>query len=590
MATNRAVMALGLPAENESFAERFASLSRHKRLVGLVAAVAVLASILLALLLPPTYQASATILIEQQEIPQDLVRSTITSFADQRIQVISQRVMTTQNLLQIIERYDLYPDIRKSKTREVLLKRMRDDVHMSMIGADVIDPRSGRPTRANIAFTVAYENRSADIAYKVANELTTLYLNENATSRAKQAEQAASFLKEEADRLSAQIADVDVRLAAFKAKHSDRLPELNQLNLSVVDRTDTELRDVGNRLGTLDQQRLLMEAQLAQLHPASAMVSDGGVRILSPEERLKMLRSQLASLSARYAPDHPDVLSAQREIEGLERQVTAEADVNDLTRQLEDARGRLAAAQKRYAPEHPDVKRLERTVASLEAAIAVLPRDTHRPVPTPDNPAYIQVKGNLDALLAERDTLLKKQRDLGAKLGDYETRLAKAPEVEREYRALMRDSENARLKYQDVRSKQMEAQVSQNLETERKGERFTLIEPPLPPEQPTSPKRGLILGLGIVLSGGLGIGAGLAKEGLGGAVRGPIDLRRLVEVAPLAAVPTIVTSGERQARRRRWLWSSLGSALALIVAVVSVHFLVMPLEVVWAVVARRFGV
>lgn len=577
-------------ADKADLGERLAALGRHRALIGAVTAGAAAASVLLAFLLPPTYRSTATILIEQQEIPQDLVRSTITSFADQRVQVISQRVMTTQNLLQIVERYDLYPELRKSRPRETVLKRMREDVSMAMIGADVIDPRSGRPTRANIAFSVGYQNRSAELAYKVANELTTLYLNENLTTRTRQAEQASSFLKEEADRLSTQIAEIDARLAEFKKAHGDSLPELTQLNMSVMERTDLELRDVENRLGTLAQQRLLMEAQLAQLNPSSTIYSDSGVRILAPADRLKALRSQLAGLAARYAPDHPEVLAARREIEGLERQVAAEVDINDLSRQLESARAELAAARKRYAPEHPDVRRLERAVAALEDEVAKTPASPRAAADKPDNPAYIQVKGNLDALLAERDTLQKKESDLRAKLGNYEARLATAPAVERDYRTLLRDSENARLKYQEVRSKSMEAQFSQNLETERKGERFTVIEPPLPPEEPVSPKRVLILVLGLVLSVAAGIGAGWLRESLGKAVRGPVDLRRLVDVPPLALLPVIETRDERSARRRLWRLSASSSALVLALAVILVHLFVMPMEVVWAIVQRRLGI
>ena len=146
---------------------------------------------------PPTYRAAATILIEQQEIPQDLVRSAISSFADERVQIISQRVMTTQNLMSLIDRYNLYPDIRESKPREVLLQKMRSDIALKMVSADVIDPRSGRPTQATIAFTVSYQNRSPDLTLKVANELTTLYLNENLTSRTQMAEQTTAFFAEE---------------------------------------------------------------------------------------------------------------------------------------------------------------------------------------------------------------------------------------------------------------------------------------------------------------------------------------------------------------------------------------------------------
>src|SRR5271155_1460965 len=190
----------------------------------IVGSAALVTTLLLAVLLPATYRSMATILIEQQEIPQELVRSVITSFADQRVQIISQRVMTTQNLLSLIERYNLYPDIREKQPREVLLAKMRDDIGMHMISADVIDPRSGRPTQATIAFSISYQSRSPDLALKVANELTSLYLNENLTSRTQLSEQTSAFFTEEVNRQSARIAELDKNFAAFKEQHRDELP------------------------------------------------------------------------------------------------------------------------------------------------------------------------------------------------------------------------------------------------------------------------------------------------------------------------------------------------------------------------------
>src|SRR5258707_4679758 len=173
--------------------EKLLSYWRRRRTFLLVAGVTFAAAVTLALLLPATYRSTATILIEQQEIPQELVRSAVTSFADQRVQVISQRVMTTQNLLGLIERYDLYPEMRLTQPREVLLLKMRGDIALKMISADVIDPRSGRPTQATIAFSVSYKNHSPELALKVANDLTSLYLNENLSSHTPLVEQTSSL-------------------------------------------------------------------------------------------------------------------------------------------------------------------------------------------------------------------------------------------------------------------------------------------------------------------------------------------------------------------------------------------------------------
>lgn len=580
----------GIPARDD-LREKLRSYVRQWRVVALVVGGLLVATMLLAFLLPPTYRSSATILIEQQEIPQDLVRSAITSFADQRIQVISQRVMTTQNLLQLIERYNLYPDIRKSKPREELIQRMRDDIAMKMISADVIDPRSGAPTRATIAFNVSYQNHSPELALKVANELTTLYLNENLSNRSHLAEQTSAFFSEQAVSQQARIAELDKALATFKEKHREELPELSQLNLQVSDRTELELRDIENRLAALDSQRILLEAQLAQISPTALVFSDTGTRVMNTEDRLRNLKSLLAGYKARYSPEHPDVVNTQREVDGLEKEVKANDGTSDIARQLKDAKAQLAQAEEKYTPDHPDVVRLRRVIGDLEKTIAAQPASSEllKEQAHPDNPAYIQVKGQLDSLTVEKKTAETKRDQLRAKLDDYERRLAGSPAVEREYRELTRDLETAQLKYQQVRAKESDVQTSQNLETERKGERFTMIEPPLPPEKPISPNRFLILGLGFVLSLGAGFGAALLSDSFDQSVRGVHDIRRLLSVPPLAAIPVIRTVAERRQRRRAILYFWLGTAALIIGSAAAIQIFVRPLDVLWLRTIQRLG-
>jgi polysaccharide biosynthesis transport protein len=576
---------------------------RRKTLI-LVFSLGLLVAAALAILLPPRYRSAGTILIEQQEMPQELVRSTVTSYADERVQVISKRVMTTETLLNIIRRYDLYPKERAKDTREALLARMRKDIGLKMISADVIDPRSGRPTSATIAFEVSYTSRSADLAAKVANELTTLYLNENLNNRTQLARDAATFLESEGDRLNRQIADLEVKLADFKDKNLQKLPEQTQLNMSLLDRTDEELRAAENRKDSLEQQRVYLEAQLAQLKPNSAVFSDTGERIVSSADRLKMARSQLDSARAMYAPDHPDIIRLQREVDGLEKEVATEGgaktgapstELNDLRRRLEAARASLADAKERYSPEHPDRIRLERQVVDLEAQLAAepaTPAATNTPNSTPieaDNPAFVQIQAQLSATRNDLAALAGEMAKLHAKADEYQRNVTLAPQIEKEYRELTRDYDNARLKYAEIRSKQVEAKTAQDLEADRKGERFTLIDPPLPPEEPISPNRVLIFLGGFVLSIGMTAGLLWYLEMMDSTIRGRRDLFDLTGIAPLALVPHIGTLAEfRAARRRRWIMAGT-SVATLCVAVVLIHFFYLPLDVLWFAFARRFG-
>jgi len=583
------------PFPAATLADVLDALRRRRGAMALAFGTGLLLALLLAMLLPPRYRAVGTVLIEQQELPVDLVRSTVTSFADQRLQTISQRVMTTQTLAEIIRKYDLYADDRKSDTRDEILEGMRKDISLDLISANVIDPRSGRPQKATIAFTVSYANRSAESAYRVANELTTLYLNENLSNRTKSAQEASLFLTTEGNRIDKEVEALEIQLARFKEKNADALPELVSLNTQGLDRVEQDLRQSEARLASLDQQKVFLEAQLALASPNGVIFAETGERILSAADRLKVAKSQLAVAVGTYGEEHPDVQRLRRQIAALESDVgPALADgSNDRSRRLEEAQSELAASRERYSAEHPDIQRLERVIAQLEAESSGAPAKAAAKGPVvaerADNPAYVQLRTQLAATGYDRDALVAEIVQIRRRIGDYERALAASPQVERSYRELVRNLQNGQLKYQELRAKQMEAKVSENLETDRKGERFTLIDPPMPPERPESPNRGLILVLGTFLSLLLAAGVAALLESLDSTIRGTRDLRTLMRPVPLTIVPTIWTDGERLVMSRRRRLTVAGAFAGCVLAALAVHLMVRPLDMLWFSAMRRFG-
>jgi uncharacterized protein involved in exopolysaccharide biosynthesis len=509
----------------------------------LIMAVAILAvAALAAFFWPPTYRSTGIILIEQQEIPEDFVRSAISSYADQRVQVISQRVTTSANLLEIISKYNLYPDERRTKTREAIVANMRDDIKLNMISADVVDPRQGRATKATIAFSVSYENRSPQLAVAVANELTSLYLRENLETRKQQAAGTAEFLTTEGERIGAQVTELDQKIANFKAKNENSLPEYAQLNVQLASRAQDDLREVGSRVRALDEQIVFLDSQLAQINPNSTLYSDNtGQRVMGEADQLKLLKMQYAKAVATYSDTHPDVIKLKSEIDGLEKELGSQNDYRDTKRQLDQARADLATARQTHTEDHPDVVRLSREVSKLEEQLKNAPRDPGTPVrgEVPDNPAYIQIKANREAAQTERASLLAQQVQLRARLAQLEQRSAATPMVERDYNALMSDLESAKKKHAELQQKQMEAQLASNLETERRGERFTLIEPPLEPQKPVSPNRLLILIMGVVLTLVAPFGLMRLLEALDTRIHSRDDIIALLSVPPLAVIPRL---------------------------------------------------
>ena len=122
-------------------------LRRRRALMLAVFVVLFVIAAVVAMVLPPVYRSTATILIKEQEIPQEFVRSTVTSFADERIQVISQQVMTRSTLLDLVDKYGLYGKARQSETSEEILDRMRRDIKLTPISAEVTDRRTGSPVK-----------------------------------------------------------------------------------------------------------------------------------------------------------------------------------------------------------------------------------------------------------------------------------------------------------------------------------------------------------------------------------------------------------------------------------------------------------
>jgi hypothetical protein len=238
--------------------------------------------------------------------------------------------------------------------------------------------------------------------------------------------------------------------------------------------------------------------------------------------------------------------------------------------------------------------RLEREVTEIQKQLADNPApptvsDGQVPHFDADNPAYVQIQAQLAATVNDLKALDTETKKLRAQADEYRRDVTLAPQVEQEYRELNRDYENTRIKYQEVRSKQNEAKTAQDLEADRKGERFTLIDPPLPPEEPVSPNRMLIFLAGLVLSAGLAVGVVWFQETLDTSVRGRLDLLKLTGIAPLALVPYIGTEAERRARRRR-MHFAIGSTMAgVCVAVALTHFFYRPLDVLWFTFSRRMG-
>lgn len=548
-----------------------------------------LVTVLLAIYLPPTYRSSATILIEEQEIPKDLVRSTVTSYAEQQIQVINQRIMTQKNIMKLVEKYNLYTENElKRKYKTEISREFRDQVILDTVSADVRDPLSGRPGTATIAFTLSFDHRSPKKAQSVANELVSLYLNENLRSRNEKTVNASAFLKSEAEGLAGLLEGLESALAIFKQENEGALPELYQYNQTMLDRVEAEISGNKLQLSGLEQRKSDSLSRLAQLSPYTATVLPTGERALSDQDRLKALESEYRRKSSIYSDTHPDVERLAREISSLKEYLGEVTDLEDKKRMLKAERDVLSGFKQQYRNDHPEVLRQSRIVEQLETDIAnAVPGSTTKV--KANNPSYVLLESRIFSIDTEMQYLGDKNRELLEKSALYEGYILRGPLIEQQYKVLQRDYGNAGVKYQEIKAKQLSAELAQNLEQGRKGDRFTLIQPPVLPERPVSPNRVLILIVGLVFAGMVGVGLGFIVELLDAGIRGEAKIAALLGASPLVTIPYIYIDSELKTVNIKKYVAIVIFIAAIFVAFAGIHFFYKPLDVLWFLVMRKYG-
>jgi uncharacterized protein involved in exopolysaccharide biosynthesis len=264
------------------------------------------AGLAIAALWPATYVSVGKILVQSQQIPTELVRPTVTSAAQERIQVIEQRTMTRDNLLTIIDKFQLFPDKRTLMSASQLVELMRKNAKIAPLAEPLsfaqVRSRGDNPT---IVFTVGFEYSDPQTASRVANDLVTRILNEDLRDRTGRATDTTKFLAREVQKLQADSAAIDAKVAAAKV----------------------------------------------------AQVKSGSNTPDQPATQLAQLKTELAQKSALYSDRHPVMQALRRQVEALEKVVVPPvqpgtdvlAPLEELQTQQENIQKNLEAASVKLA-------------------------------------------------------------------------------------------------------------------------------------------------------------------------------------------------------------------------------------------------
>jgi uncharacterized protein involved in exopolysaccharide biosynthesis len=543
-----------------------------------------------AVLWPPTYRSIATILIEEPDVPDELVKSTVSTFADDRLQVIQQRVMTTQNLSAIIDRFGLYADQLAKRPRSEIIDRMRDKIDLEVVSAGFTGQnRSSNQPKATIAFTLSFDSSSPQIAQQVTNRLADLYLAENAQSRQEKAAGTTEFLTQQSQGLFADVQELERKLTEFKSKYAGSLPEQLTINMQLLDQVQTQLMQNRRDGESLAQRKASLEAQIAQLSPYMPMTAQG--QPATPQAQLMALELSYVDLSAKYGPKHPDVVHLQKQIETLKAQLGTSGDPVSSQAKLSQLQQQLAEALQRYGEKHPSVQKLRKQLDELQAELAKAPSASliSAPKGPPDNPIYIQLQSQLGEVSAQMQGVQAQTTALESKVDDLQARVLQTPAIESEYASLEQQYEASVKRYQDFKDKQADAQVAQSMEQQSKSETFSVIEAPQFPDIPVKPNRKLLLLVGFVLSCLLAGSVMLGLEMLDSRVYEPRGLQLVFGEVPLATVPYIATRQELMRHRMRVGAAVVGSLGVIAAGLLIVHTAIMPLDVLFAAFINRMN-
>jgi len=481
-------------------------LRRRRWYLLIIVPAAVLLAIFLAYFLAPSYRSSSIILLEPSSIPAELVQTTVTSYADQQIELVQRRVMTPDNLKALVMATDPYPD-QPNWTLEDKANQVAIDTVLERVDPVTLDVVS-----MSNAFAIHYNNVSPKRAAVVAQKLSDLFLSYNRQARSERAGETYEFLAALAKSVEQRIDASDKRLAQFRAEHSEALPETQVRNQASAERAERDLVGYETQIRGAEDRQTALNLQLSKLSPTL------GTTTGNPQTELVTLQGQLAEARVRYTPDHPDVKRLQRQIETL----------------------------------------MAQPGTSTSASTA------------PNNPEYLAVQSQLATVNRELGALRAAADRARSQIYTYQNSLGSAPRVEQEYAELARQSDLLRGQYQDVQNKLREADVARSLEGEQKGARFTQIVAPNVSSSPYSPNRTGIILLGFLLGGALGVAIAVLAESSDPTIRGMRDLRQFVNVPAIAAVPVLENAADRRTRVLLWSSYAIAVGLGCLVVAVTV--------------------
>jgi polysaccharide chain length determinant protein (PEP-CTERM system associated) len=505
---------------------------RRRRVLAVLPFLFVLtAAVSLAVFLPSLWTARSLVLVNRQAIPERYVTPTVQADIEARLLTLSQEILTPERLTQIARQYGLY---RNARSTDDLVDRMRKDIRIELM--DQREQR-GRESRSFL-FTVSYTAANPVVAARVANTLSSLYIEENGRQREQAAASTSEFLGTQLRDLREKLQVQERQITAYKEKNLGELPEQKDVNLRTLERLQQQLQLAHENNRRATERRQMLTNALGEIDTtvsSTASPSAAGPSVTPADTaaaRLNLLRQELAMTQTRFSDRYPDVVQLKEQIRVLEAKVEAE----------------------------------KQAAAALPKAVAG-PKRVGRDLRVPPENAYVaSLMTQLDQATVEAKTSAEEIRGINGQIAFYTRRLENTPKHEQELAILTRDYDTSKELFKSLLTKRGEADMASELELRQKGENFRVIEPARLPERPAGPNRFRLLLVGLALAIGASGAAVVLAEQVDTSFRRVDEIRSTLPLPVLSAIPRITTEQDRvrTLRQRRWATAAVGFGLVVV--------------------------
>lgn len=447
---------------------------------------------------PKIYQSSTLLSYESRQInPAKMDPEEGKVKLDETLATLKQLVTSRDNLEKVITQFSLYQEARNRLPIEDVIEAMRKDISIV-------------PAPKGDIFSVSYQGTDPHKVMKVANGLSSLFIEENLKYREERATETSKYTESELATSKKVLDEKEQQMRDYKLKNFNEMPEQRQSNLAQLQALIQQNQGVQNSIQELErtkvmaQEQMGMQQRLASLRVGEPSQNMAGRQPESDADRLARMQAYLEELQSKYTEKHPEIRRTKQVIAQLEGKVgKGQAKAAQGTTASTNSRAALAASLENQRLQ-AQLKQIDVNISQLREAQAAIP----------------------------------------AQIAKYQRWIEAAPVREAEWNGLTRDYSELRRHYDQLVAQNLQAQSAENLERNQKGSKFKIVDSARLPEKPFKPNFLQILLVAVAASLALSVGSVLAGDFIDTSFKDVGELEESIGVPVICAIPFIEKATE----------------------------------------------